>query len=533
MPWVERFALDGIHVVDPSEPVYAGSESSELHLSAPMTITADRVILRGHIFTEGFPLTIVARVLEFDSSSRIKGYSESNHPPAQTAIPPQAGPGAPGVDQPRGGTRIGGWGGQGAAGLTGVAGIEGNQNPGAITLVGLYVVGSLNIQAKGQAGGQGGPGGQGGIGGTGGQGSAAIARCLGASNQEAGPGGYGGLGGVGGAGGNGGRAGNPIPLDLRLDFSDLLANRPQSLPGAPGLGGPGGMPGTPGSAGAGGLGDFTLCAPYIFGRSECAVGPPGALFYPLVAHRYRAVPQGSVGAIGEANPITAQSVQHINDLHPIALLRENVLQNALWVHLWRRLRLRVGALDRMLVRLSLDGPQTAARSAQADPLGGIAGPHLDEAESYTFQDLLQLRQFPLFSIHAPGESLSFADYLSNWNPTRRPLLGSSENATDLSAAELLQIFSDSRSLNMEFRRLGVGPLWNATVHSMAERLDRIRGPLFDQLRGACVAMANAQAQLAAEIIGTQEILSIPLCNPNERDVETTGDLWFMPRPRIQ
>jgi hypothetical protein len=217
-----------------------------LRLKESLTITAEKVILEGTIFTEGFELTIITRVLEIKKNAQIVTFE--NPQKAQEAslsklLPPsELGQGSKGID--------------GLKGSRGFNGYNGQIQPGAIRIFAGIIHSKLNINANGQKGGNGGKGQDGQDGGPGGSGSKAKLGFLGIwTDEQGGPGGQGGNPGPGGPGAAGGAGGNAAPVEIHYgktiqegeNFSIEVSNKP-------GDGGDSGEPGENGKSGPGGKG---------------------------------------------------------------------------------------------------------------------------------------------------------------------------------------------------------------------------------------------------------------------------------------
>jgi hypothetical protein len=155
----------------------------------------------------------------------------------------------------------------GPDGLTGNPGYPGRSAATIYLVVNRIEGGPIELDLRGQDGGEGGIGQTGGDGGLGRAGNRALA-VFGICQAPAGSGGNGGQGGNGGSGGEGGRGGNGGTLVLLAPAADLeriaAQIRVDVRPGKGGAGGPGGEPGRGGEGGAAGRAE-----------SPCAPGQPG------------------------------------------------------------------------------------------------------------------------------------------------------------------------------------------------------------------------------------------------------------------
>jgi hypothetical protein len=146
----------------------------------------------------------------------------------------------------------------GNEGLAGNPGYPGRSAPTIYLVVNRIENGPINIDLRGQNGGDGGIGQTGCDGGLGRAGNSAIA-VFGLCQSPAGSGGNGGPGGNGGGGGEGGRGGNGGTLVLLAPAAaiDAIAAqiRVDVSPGKGGSGGPGGEAGRGGEGGAAGRAD--------------------------------------------------------------------------------------------------------------------------------------------------------------------------------------------------------------------------------------------------------------------------------------
>lgn len=238
-----------------SETVLIGPE--EAQLDSQLMISAEHVIIRGKIVTNGFGITIVARVIEFLEGAEIISFDKARMP-NNNALPARPSP-----DNAKGGHQ----GQEGQPGLGGLPGHSGHQSPGAIMLYTALIIGAPKINGNGQQGGQGGPGQAGQPGGKGGRGTAADSGPLGLWwNAGPGAGAPGGRGGTGGPGGLGGAGGAPTPIEVHYGkyfrrlangaLEELTLNSDAQLVSKGGQGGQGGKPGANGPSGPGGEGGY-------------------------------------------------------------------------------------------------------------------------------------------------------------------------------------------------------------------------------------------------------------------------------------
>lgn len=192
----------------------------------PVVVWADRVRLLGTITTAGFPLTIVAREIEFTANSLID--SRITSPVPHFPQPASAGSG----------------GAPGSSGKDGSNGGDGG-DAGDVELVAQTILGLIAINASGQSGGDAESGGDGQRGANAaGYGNKRGTHCK--KGQKGGPGGIGGLTGRPGYGGNGGK------VAVRAAHFDRATANILVAPGAAGNPGRHGRPGEGGDGGAGG-----------------------------------------------------------------------------------------------------------------------------------------------------------------------------------------------------------------------------------------------------------------------------------------
>jgi hypothetical protein len=217
-----------------------------LRLKDSLTISAEKVILNGIIYTEGFELTIIARILEVKENAAIITFE--NPQKSQSAAPSKLlSPSEPGQEIK--GT-------DGLNGTKGFNGYDGQIQPGAIRIFAGIVHNKLNVNANGQKGGTGGTGQPGQDGGPGGPGRNAQKDWTGIAFKNGpgsgAPGGAAGQGGPGAEGGAGGRAA-PVEIHYGKSFTEEK-NKAIIVTNEPGEGGKGGEPGANGNSGPGGRG---------------------------------------------------------------------------------------------------------------------------------------------------------------------------------------------------------------------------------------------------------------------------------------
>lgn len=225
-------------------------QGSEFHLQSDTRLTLDELVIDGIIVTNGFQFQVDTFRLTFGENGKILAFTT----PAKQGVT-----GDKGADG-KTSTAEGGRGGDADDGKIGGDGVDGVQNPGAILIHAVEIVGLPNIDGTGQEGGSGGEGGPGGRGGQGGKGTAAYSNCAG-KRRHGGSGGSGGQGGKGGPGGQGGRGGREVPVIFIAGYNnDLNLSNIQSKPGLRGDLGLHGKPGGRGPGGAGGEPASKSCA---------------------------------------------------------------------------------------------------------------------------------------------------------------------------------------------------------------------------------------------------------------------------------
>lgn len=217
-----------------------------LRLKESLTVSAEKIILEGTIFTEGFELSLITRVLEIKENAQIivfeKEQKTQEASPSKLLSPSEPGQGINGTD--------------GLNGTIGFKGYKGQIQPGAIRVFAGIIINKLNVNANGQKGGKGGMGQDGQNGGSGGSGSRAKLGLWGIfMDTPAGSGGIGGNPGLGGPGAEGGAGGNAAPVEIH--YGKTIQPNEKFLievSNEAGEGGDSGEPGTNGNPGLGGKG---------------------------------------------------------------------------------------------------------------------------------------------------------------------------------------------------------------------------------------------------------------------------------------
>lgn len=244
-----------------------------LRLTEGLSISAERIEVRGPVVTNGFALTFTAREIEFVGEGKILSFDQPAAPNLDVKPKLPAPDTAPGRTPGR----------SGAAGEVGYKGHSGKLAPAPISIYASLLIGNVTVDGTGQAGGFGGCGQAGQDGGVGGKGRASKrSKSFLWRNTGPGNGSPGGAGGIGGAGGEGGDGGDSVFVEVHYglhqvrDATGSLHNSPNPLAvcSAPGAGGPGGAPGANGVGGEGGqAGDRSRI---LWGRGESASrGPAG------------------------------------------------------------------------------------------------------------------------------------------------------------------------------------------------------------------------------------------------------------------
>lgn len=239
-------------------------------LATDTTWSADEILVRAPVVTNGHSLLLIARRLKFKDGAVIRGFDA----PAE----PVSGEGPRYLTSASAGSTPSAKGDDGAEGKKGISGNHGmgaeGPLPKEILIFAAKTEGEVRLEGIGQAGGVGGKGGRGQDGGSGAQGSPAICRAF-TSNQAAGTGGAGGTAGTGGTGGRGGRGGAPVPIQLLTATKISTGEQFPTLICRPGDGGPGGVAGDPGSPGAPGPGGLADSINFVFTWETEKGGAPG------------------------------------------------------------------------------------------------------------------------------------------------------------------------------------------------------------------------------------------------------------------
>lgn len=286
-----------------------------LKLKESLTISAEKVILEGTIFTEGFELTIITRVLEIKQNAQIivfeKEQEKQKASPSKLLTPSEPGQGQRGTD--------------GLNGTIGFKGYNGQIQPGAIRIFSGFIANNLNVNANGQKGGEGGNGQDGQNGGPGGSGRKATLLWGFLPGDPGGPGGDGGDPGSGGPPGSGGSGGNAAPVEIHYgkifqtneNFSITVLNEA-------GEGGNSGEPGAKGNPGPGGPGGDGV---KIFGFIPQGEGANGKKGEELISSRKKG-PKGEPGKSSENNLVVKASFEKIMDAYMKAQILTDVVNQS-------------------------------------------------------------------------------------------------------------------------------------------------------------------------------------------------------------